>query len=64
MVIGTLRYGTERHVLRSRIIFRYHVFEMLETSVLGLGQDLGLLSIFKGLCGDKPAMSFPVVIST
>ena len=34
---------TKRHGLGSRITFGYHAFEMLETSVLGLWQDLGLL---------------------
>ena len=30
---------------------------------MGLGQDLGLLSV-TGLCGDQPAIVFPVAISS
>ena len=43
-----LRIFTKGHDLRSRYHFWISCLEMLETSVLGLGQDLGLLLVLEG----------------
>ncbi|KAF3602532.1 hypothetical protein F2Q69_00033674 [Brassica cretica] len=35
----------EETCFRNLVSFRYHVFEIFETNAMGLGQDLGLLSV-------------------
>ena len=37
----------EEASFRNLVSFRYHVFEMFETNAMGLGQDLGLLSVLR-----------------
>ena len=37
----------EETCFRNLVSFRYHVFEMFETNAMGLGQDLGLLSVLR-----------------
>ncbi|KAF3529158.1 hypothetical protein DY000_02039637 [Brassica cretica] len=41
----------EETCFRNLVSFRYHVFEMFETNAMGLGQDLGLLSVLRFVHG-------------